>query len=324
MVKTDPLDKYIKSKTHSWIMIFASAVLYTIGIQMFVQVAGTFSVGLGAFAQLFTMLVKGLENYFSIIYLIINIPILIFFWKNLKKQFRIKTTAFLLIQGALGSLFLIPEIKETIIGEIRFTNPNTTNIDAIRKEVWPIFVLALLGGLFVGASTAIAWKRGGSTAGSDIIVYYFSTKRKQPVGTMMLIISLGIMIFSFIAGVIFSQQHRDHWLMVLASTTAYIFIKSIIVNRIYPKYSKVKMEIHSSKSKEIIEYLNSEKYNHSFQWSKQVSGYTKKPKDIISTVMLLLEVKDVVKDLKRIDPNIWIMETNIKKVIGLFNSSKVE
>ena len=324
MVKTDPLDKYMKSKTHSWIMIFVAAILYTIGIQMFVQVAGTFSVGLGAFAQLFTMLIKGLENYFSIIYLIINIPILAFFWKNLKKQFRIKTTAFLLIQAVLGTLFLIPEVKETIIGEIRFTTPNTTDVETIRNQVWPTFVLALLGGLFVGTSTAIAWKRGGSTAGSDIIVYYFSTKKKQPVGTMMLIISLGIMIFSFIVGLIFSKEHRDHWLVVLASTGSYIFVSSTIVNIIYPKYSKVKMEIHSSKSKEVIKYLDSLKYNHSFQWSKQVSGYTKKPKDVISTVMLLLEVKDVVKDLKKIDPKIWIMETKIKKVIGQFDTTKVE
>ncbi|MCK5945907.1 MAG: YitT family protein [Mycoplasmataceae bacterium] len=324
MVKTDPLDKYRKSKTHSWIMIFVAAILYTIGIQMFVQVAGTFSVGLGAFAQLFTMLIKGLENYFSIIYLIINIPILAFFWKNLKKQFRIKTTVFLLVQASLGALFLIPEVKETIIGAIKFTSPNTTDPEVIRNEVWPIFVLALLGGLFVGTSTAIAWKRGGSTAGSDIIVYYFSTKKKQPVGTMMLIISLGIMVFSFIVGLIFSQEHRNHWLMVLASTSAYIFVTSTIVNRIYPKYSKVKMEIHSSKSKEIIKYLDSDKYNHSFQWSKRVSGYTKKPKDVISTVMLLLEVKDIIKDLKQIDPNVWIMETKIKRVVGQFNTSKVD
>ena len=324
MVKTYIKETYFNSKTHAWVIILISAVLYTIGIQMFVQVAGTFSVGLGAFAQLFTITIHALKNYFSIIYLIINIPILIIFWKSLKKDFRIKTTVFLVVQAGLGSLFLIPEVKDAVVGSIRFTTNHTTSIQDIRDQVWPIIVLAMLGGIFVGASTSIAWKKGGSTAGSDIIVYYFSTKKKKPVGTIMLLISFIVMAFSFSVTLIVEPSSREHWLIVIVSTMAYVLITSSMVNMFYPKYSKVKIEIHSDKSKEIIKYLDSDKYNHSFQWVKHTSGYTKKDKNIIITVMLLLEVKTVVKELKRIDPNIWILETDVRRVTGSFNTTKVD
>ena len=324
MVKSYIKETYFHSKTHAWVIILLSAILYTIGIQMFVQVAGTFSVGLGAFAQLFTITIHALKNYFSIIYLVINIPILIIFWKSLKKDFRIKTTIFLIIQAALGSLFLVPEIKDLMIGSIGFTPNKTVSISRIRSEVWPIIVLAMLGGIFVGASTSIAWKKGGSTAGSDIIVYYFSTKKKKPVGTIMLLISLIIMSFSFSVSLIVESSSRKHWLIIMVSTMAYVLITSAMVNMFYPKYSKVKIEIHSDKSKEIIDYLSSDKYNHSFQWVRHTSGYTKRDKNIIITVMLLLEVKTVVKELIKIDERIWILETNVRRVTGSFDTTKVD
>ena len=308
----------------SWAMIMLSATLYTIGIQMFIQVAGTFSSGLGAFAQIITMIDESLKTYFSIIYLALNVPLLIIFWTRLSKKFRKRTISFLLFQALLGSLFIIPGFNNIFIDHLGMIQ---TTSKEIRAEVWPIFILAVIGASIVGLAVAVAWKYGASTGGSDIIIYYYSTKKKQSIGSLMFIISGIIIFFSFIFSMLVGYQlkeKRQLWMITLSSTVIYVLIQAVIVDLVYPKYKLVKLEIHSTKYKEIIKYLKQSNYNHSFLITKNISGYTGDEKIIITTVMLLLERKTFIKKINKIDPNTWILETTEKRIHGNFNTQNVD
>ena len=301
-----------------WFMLFVSALLYTFGIQAFLQVAHTFSSGMGAIAALPTFISADLKQYFSVLYFAINVPLILYFWRKNKRTFMLKSLFFLIVQTAIGSLFLINEVHDLFANMI-------IDSSKVWDLKWPIFVLSSLGGMFVGISIGVAYKYGGSTGGTDLIIYYYSTKKKQSIGGIMMVVSIGFAILALVTTVIVDKDVRNNWLSITVSTATYIIVTFFLLNIIYPRYSKVRVEIHSEKMDEIIAYMSDTKnYIHSFQILEVTSGFTKEKKKIVMTMMLLLEFKNFLVVIREIDPNVWISATEVRRQVGKFNTSSVE
>jgi uncharacterized membrane-anchored protein YitT (DUF2179 family) len=83
----------------------------------------------------------------------------------------------------------------------------------------------------------------------------------------------------------------------------YILAASFIINKLYPKYKKVVMRIDSKKYEEIIKHFKDTNYHHGFKLSESISGYTGTTIYTIETVLLLLEYKDIQKQIITIDKN---------------------
>lgn len=90
----------------------------------------------------------------------------------------------------------------------RFSNPT-----------WPIIIYSLIGAVCAGAAAGIAWKNSGSTAGSDIIVYYVSRVKKQSIGFISTIVAL---IFAAVSIVLigllefFGVNEKNHEILELS------------------------------------------------------------------------------------------------------------
>lgn len=304
----------LRKSIQSYSAIFFAAVLYTIGLQGFLQVAKTFATGVSAFGALPTFIWDDLTPYVSFIIFGLNIPILLFFWKKNKKRFMIKTIFFLVIQTLLGALFIFPGVSNIFDNLLHYP----------RKDGWPIIIMSLIGSTLIGFSVGIAWKFGGSTGGTDIITYYYSTKKQKSVGSILFIISLSILAFSFTVAISVNEDMRARWLMTLFSSLAYILVTSSIVNFIYPKYSKVELVITSDKIDLIWKALIKDEYWHSWRVVQYVSGFHKSKKKEIRTIIFLLEAKEVIRFIQTIDPNAWISITEVKKVAGQLNQTVVD
>ncbi|NQZ65696.1 MAG: YitT family protein [Mycoplasmatales bacterium] len=298
-------------------MIIISAILFDIGIQMFVQVARTFPSGLSAITIVPSYLDDGLIPYIPLFYLLANIPLIIIFWNKIKKSFIIKTLFFLSVQASFGTLFF----NETISNEFRSL---IVEPDEVLNNKWPIFVLAAFGAVVVGFATSISWKFGGSSGGGDIIVYYFSTKKKINVGSLTFMVSLVFLMISLSFTIIFNESIRSNIVIILIGTLIYITISSLIINTAYPKYSKIKVEIHSENSNYISDFFKESNYIHAWHIQRIRGGYSNKEKEIISTTMLLLEFRSFKKTILEIDPNAWMSVTKVRNVIGNFNTLNVD
>lgn len=302
-----------------WFMITVSAILFVLGIQSFVQVAHIFPAGVGAFASGITFIFNSLIPYVNIIYLALNIPLIMFaIWKKVKPKFIIKTIYFLVLQAAFGTVFIYEPLTN-YVSHMVWENSK------VISDVWPVFILAILGGFVNGLATAISYRYGGSTGGSDIIVYYYSTQKKKQIGTSSIIISIFFVFIGFGMSIVNNEEMKAEWLPILAATFIYIAIIAFIVNMLYPKYSKINVYISSTnKIDEIINHLRDSKYNHAFQIIEYTAGYSLKKNRKIFTTMLLLEFKSVKDELEKIDPNIWISASLVKRQVGIFNTAKVE
>ncbi len=330
------IKKLMQNKSFSWVMITFAALLYSAGFNMFLNIITVYSAGIGAFASLFGFIFPVILPFFSLIYFGINLPFIIFFWKRIKKKFLYKTFYFLFLQ-ALASLPMMLDslgvvdwnLANTFAGLILNKNASD-NIVELSNEGWPIYIIAVIGSIIIGISMAIAWKFGGSTGGTDFIVYYFSTKKQRNIGNLMFIISIFIVSFSFIVTTSINPEvHKgihinERWLMRLFSTITYILLVSVLVNQIYPKYSKVRVSVSTTKHKELIAHLKKIKYHHSYITIEKLSGHTGKKIYVVESIMYLLEEKDFVNIVKQVCDDAWIATVPVKNIKGRLSASKIE
>ncbi|WP_161565689.1 YitT family protein [Mycoplasma sp. ATU-Cv-508] len=312
----------MQRKRFSWVWLVGAAFLYAFGINAFVNAAGIFPTGLMAFANLTIYLAPDATPFASLIYFALNIPLIAIFWKKISRRYIYKSLYFLVLQALFGLFFLIPQVGEFWIKSF-WTG---REIDAIREERWTVILLAAIGAAIVAVGIGVAWKTGGGTGGTDIIVYYFSHRYKKSVGLINTFVSLFMVAISFTISVALNRPTYSHdlWFIILIGTLTYLFVTVVIIDLIYPKYSKVKLDIYSNQPEKVSAYLKNSNFHHAWSIIPLKSGYTGQDKKVITTTILLLELGDIIRKLYAIDKDLWIIATKIKFNYGRFNTDSVD
>ncbi|WP_029512956.1 YitT family protein [Mycoplasmopsis iners] len=388
--KINPKNPEVKSQNiklyaRRLFFIFLSALIFNFGVLAFLTKADTIPSGVSGIPTIIIFLVKKAEPFFAIMYLVANIPLFILFgvkftkvkWtfgKNkqhniyffktsfkVKKSFILLTLAFMLFQIVTNIVFTqIPGVKEFIsesfnvapgwTPHIKLVLSDKTTVLVENPTTWPIFINGSIGSFFLGIAIAIAWKNGGSTGGTDLIAYYFSTKKKKSIASILMVVSfITTATFLVIFGIlnphlpaitindlknvdknnidlIYKQAAGYKTILGMReiSTILYILIVNTLVGFIYPKYKKVSLEISCSNPNKVITYLKAIKYWHAYTIYNAKSGYTNQEVYKIETTMLLLETKSIIRDLKRIDNSLWIKIKPVSNIFGSFSTSFVD
>lgn len=318
-------------KPKSMAIIVFSAILYLLTFTIFLEKANVFAVGISSIVQLIVQLNSNFKNYFSLILFIINLPLLFIFRAKVRVRFIYFTFWWLVFQIIFTFIFDFSGIKNFLVKNISIYDIapgkpwNTENSSA----TWPILLYTFIGSFLSAFSVSIAWKNGGSSAGTDIFVYFFSTKKKESVGKISLIFGISFAIFSIIAKSVntYINLGKINVAQITVSTFGtfcYVFITSHIINYIYPRYKKMQVKIYSKKTAEICAYLKSINYWHGYNLIAYKSGYTGKQEIYIETTVLFLELKEVTKLIKKVDPLAFLSVEENFAVLGKFNSFKVE
>lgn len=317
-------EKIGENKILPWVIIALMAAIFTIANQMFITVAGTVPTGVMSIAVLLSYAYEGLSNYTSIMYLVLNLPLLIIFWKKSKPRWIRKTAFFIVLQASFGALFLIDGVSDTLKHSF-FIAHAADSIDSFRTEIWPILLLASIGAAFGGIAMAITWKYGGSTGGTDIIVNYLSNTKNKSVGGLSRIFSISVGFVSYIIIIIINPSgQRELWLPILIGTLLYIVIATSMIDKIYPKYSKVKLDIYSDKIMDINKKFKDDKYWHAWNLVPYVSGLRENDRHMISTTIFLVELREILRMIAKVDDHAWVSVINIKASYGNFSKSYID
>lgn len=339
------------------LIIFLAALIFNFGAQVFLIKASTVPSGLTGIPTLIQLLIPKTKPYFAVIYLAVNIPLFLFFGFHIKKSFTVLTILFMLFQIITNFFFTWQPIEDKLIHWIDFVPNWEHNIDqainagsvfndqiiketqvirVINPETWPILVYCGIGALFIGSGVALTWKAGGSTGGTDIVVYYFSTKSKRNVAGVMTIVSFAtaatfLIIYGFLSPNVYVDNQENvytskyiYFGMRELSTFFYILVNNLVLGIIYPKYKKVKLSISCADPANVLAYFKLINYWHGYQVTTLKSGYTGKDVYKVETVMLLLETKNIIEDLKKVDSTLFISITPVERVIGNFNTQYVD
>ncbi|WP_369085884.1 YitT family protein [Metamycoplasma spumans] len=199
-------------------------------------------------------------------------------------------------------------------------------------ENWPVLVYAILGGAAEGFASIVAWRQRGSIGGTSVISNYIAYKNKKPVGNVFLMVAICFSSFStiVIGSLEFTGNIRGHvwnfdeFLVRIMGTIVYLLVFSMLVNKFYPKYKKVKIDIYTKRPELVAERFKKIGYIHSFNIFNGIGGYSHDEFGKIETVALYLERDQILDEVKRVDKNAWITISNIHGLIGEFDTSYVD
>ncbi|MCL6428464.1 hypothetical protein LT335_00003 [Spiroplasma sp. JKS002669] len=311
------------SKNLWWILI--GSLLTSVSFYYFINPAKLYTNGLSAFAQLITKVIflkyetanssyfdEMRALYYYPIFFAMNIPIIIWGIFKVGWRFSIYTIVYMGLNIGLLSLFsLTPYLKDYQI----FRNLNLGDTDLSKT-----FIFAILGGLINGAGLGLLFKSGGSSGGMDFISTYISMKRKYSVANIIKNTNIIIVVIAvFLDGtVLHNRNFIDNYFgdQFFFATIVYIYIGSLVMNRVYPKFMMMTVFIISTEIEDIRKYIYSNNYLRGGNtWS--VKGlYSGNEYNMMMTTMSLLEYNFFKWKISNIDPKLFMIAIPTRSMQG--------
>lgn len=271
----------LNSAMHSnWgrlVMALAGALVYALGINLFIVPLGLFTGGMMGFCQLLRSILLGLLGIRSlpfdltgIIYYALNVPLFIIAYRSLGHVFfrntLICTTAYTVFLS-LVPIPAVPIVEDVLTG-------------------------CLLGGVISGVGTGIALTSGCCGGGLDIIGLYMSKK-----GVKITVGQFG-MVFNFI---LFGLC----WVLYDAPTMIYSVLNNIFhaiaLDRAHRQSVTVQVLIFTKKeTPELDDYIMKNLHRGITRWEGK-GVYTGEDTHILCVCMNKYEIEDLRERLRQID-----------------------
>ena len=218
--------------------------------------------------------------------IVVNIPFIFLAYRLMGKKFAIKTI--LAITGLAICLATV-------------TFPNVTNDNIL---------VAIFGGFFLGGGIGFAVRGGAVIDGTEVLAIFLSRKFGATVGDIIIVIN--IIIFSAAAYFLGVEIALYSMITYIAASKTLDFIIEGI-----EEYIGVK--IVSTHSEEIRQMIVSTLGRGVTIYSgKRGYGKTGQPKeiDIIYSVITRLDINKLNTEIKKIDPNAFIVMNSVKDIKG--------
>ncbi|WP_128894754.1 YitT family protein [Longirhabdus pacifica] len=224
----------------------------------------------------------------SLLYFLLNVPILIWGWISIGKRF----VTYSIVSVIFTTLFMqwVPENPWLAKDSLFVTDP---------------ILAAIFGGVMVGIGTGISLRAGGSTAGFDIIGFILSKKKDLPLGTILFALNAIVVVA---LAFMLKEEGSDAALYSMLS----IFVTGKIVDMIHIRHIKVTVFIVTCKTKEIKKKLL--KRPRGITVINTRGAYTNEEREMLMTVTTRYELAELKKMIKDADPDAFV---NIVETVGI-------
>lgn len=332
-----PLTKNILEDAWIFIVCTVSAALFGFGFNAFMDVAGDklVSGGISGVSQNITLLFEicGWRNIDekaaeSIMYFVINIPLLLLAFFRIGKKFAI----FTLINVAEVSLFIVLMNREQMpfIGDIADYVAGVAASGGVAANTGGLLARALFAGICTGLSSAVAFKVDISAGGIDIIAYYIALKKNTMVGKYSLILnSINVILFAaltsikaFIYDPTSAESASAAAFAKIFYSVLYVFVCTAVIDAINVRNKKLKLEIVTS-NKDLGNVII-EAIPHGATILQGIGVYTGETRYIINIVVSSFEVNEAIDIIKREDPGAFVEVTPLSQVVGRFHTKPIK
>lgn len=250
--------------------------------------------------------------------IILNVPLFIFSFLFLSKQFGVRSIFGMFTTSILTDVFSFESLhKLGLISDLsQFTH--TVNGSTFYAMLSPddIYLSAIAGSTLLGFGLGLIFRFRGSTGGTDIPVAFLKQKSGISIGMGYWLVETLIILT---IGIVFHDLKLIIWGYVN------LFITSKITDLTSEGLPYVKgVYIISEKSEQIKEHIY-DSINRGVTYIKTEGGYTGKPYNMIFCAMNRRQVA-IVRDLvKDIDPKAFVLLTDVYDVMGYgFRSRNID
>lgn len=276
----------MKNELRRVVMVAIGAIIYAAGITMFIVPSGLYTGGLTGYAVLIVNLLarENIMVNLGVAIFIVNLPAYIFGYFKISRKFVIYSLVALTVQSIFVAVNPYPVVE--------ITDPMHA---------------AIFGGLLLGTGFALVLRQGAAIAGMSVIAYYINVKYQSTIGNINLYVNAGVII---LVGLFFSLVTALYTLIVLVMV-------SVVVDRLYTAYRRVKIEIITEKGDEIKKMLF-EKFRHGMTTFEGKGGYTGNHKDVIIMMAFAHEAYYIKQAVTAIDPIAYITREDVTMMNGNF------
>jgi len=240
---------------------------------------------------------------------LLNLPL--YFWgvKELGKRFGVRT-----FYGFTVSSFLIDFFRGDVFF---FNNIKIQNMPAVRNLLQTDFLFSIIISAFlIGVGVGIIFKFKGSTAGTDIVAAIMQKRLGIKPGQAIMMIDF---IIISIAGFVIEFKHLSPVKPALVLTFYaffLLFISTRIMDVIIDGFDYARMAtIISEKADEIAKLIMND-FSRGATALKSRGLYKNIDREVIVTVVALKEVSKLTEEIKAIDPDAFVVITNVHEVLG--------
>ena len=265
--------------------------IYAVGLNMFIVPAGIYCGGLMGVCQLIRTLLTdyaGLKVGFDIaglLYYVLNIPILLFAWKKMKRKTLVKT----IITVTFSTIFLAVIPVRAILPDDRLAS-------------------VIVGALVCGSACGLILRCGSSGGGLDIIGLLMAMgKRETGVGQVYLIVN--VIQFSAYAALFGAP-------VVIYSLIA-TFLSSFAVDHFHFQNINVEVKIITKRKDELADAILRGLGRGVTEWAS-IGAYTEEPSDVLYVIISKYEVTRLKNIIRRCDPNAFVVFGDKVHVYGNF------
>ena len=296
--KIQEIEKYWKwYQINRFLGAMGGAVVYALGINLFIVPVSLYSGGIMGFAQVIrTVLVEYMhlpvQNFdvAGVIYYLINAPILLLSMKRIGRRFFAKTVLCVTIVTVLLSVIPIPA-----------------------QPILPDDTLAccVIGGIICGLGMGIALKCGGSLGGTDIVgMMLIKWRRDFRVGRVNMTVNVllyGICLFLFnVPTVIYSL--------------IYAFVSAFAIDKVHAQTINVEVRVITKKKddeleKEILAQLD----RGVTKWGA-VGAYTDEPVHVLYILASKYELSQLKNIVYKHDPHAFVVIDEGVSVVGNYKT----
>jgi len=277
------------------IMLVVGAMLLAIAMHMFMAPSLCIPGGVSGLTIIIQIICDFPSGYSMLIF---NLPLVILAFIFLKKQFAIKTTIGVLLASGFLQLFAYVNMYE------------------FYSDSQPI-LSAIAGGIIGGLGIGLMVLAGGSSGGTEVMSLlikrrYLSLSMSGVILTLNIaLVSLGGVLYWLVEGLSVTSVLA---IMICSFVQVFLWSKSIelVLNGMS---ATVKYEIITSLPDELNEVITSE-LNRGVTIFRCEGGYSGQVHDMLVCVVTRMEISQLKRILKRVDPQAFVYALNTREVIG--------
>ncbi len=240
--------------------------------------------------------------------LILNVPLFIWGVIELGNAFGIRT-----LYGFGSNAIFIDMFRGELPGGLGWALQDTEVIQYLIKN--DFFFFMVLGTILIGVGLGIIFKFKATTAGTEIICAILKKRFGIKPGVSMLAVDFVIIACATV--VLYLRPQGDIPVLVLAMyAVASLYVQSKILDHVVYGFDYAKsMMIMSSKNEEISNYIMN-KLDRGVTALYARGLYTNKDREVLMTIVSPNDARNLAPHIKKLDPNAFIILSNVHEVLG--------
>ncbi len=268
------------------VVICVASVIMALNIKTFVRTGGLYpggATGLTLLIQRIVELFLGFELPYTLINLILNlVPVYIGF-RFIGKKFTLYSCLSIMLTNIL------------------------TDILPSQAIVYDTLLISVFGGILNGFAISLCLMMNATTGGTDFIGIFLS--ERKGVDSFNIILGFNTVLL-IIAGLLFGWEKALYSIIFQYTSTQ-------VLHMLFKQYRQHTLFVVTNHARRIYEVI-AKNSNHGATIIEAEGSYEHQERKIVYSVVSRAECKDIIKDIKEVDPKAFVNVINTQQISGRF------